>query len=385
MPRQKQKREYLEDSSLDNSESSESDNDNILESYNADSEITNSDDESESEISTSHNETINGRPINKKKMVKKEYNDLRDVMFEHIDKDYAHGKLGEFEVIMMKKNGYVNASKLCNSAGKRYAKWIQNNVAKDLINELKSADRIRSPLFINVIKGRYDTRGTYVHPKLIVHIASWCSPKYALMVSDIVNEYHIKQAIEIKDKLLNKKDDKIDKLNKKIDILLKDNEDFRRRDDIMSYKVDHLVDEIDIKSDNYVVEGNPNTRHILVIIKTNELPHKLRNKKGKFIRDVNDKVLMKYPQFDYIALRVMKKSYKSRINSIKKEFPDMDILLEIKYTPNSMNLWGRIKKELNRKKIAVTGSRFKRLVGYSEKRMIREIQKIHDERFEYDD
>ena len=58
----------------------------------------------------------------------------------------------------------------------------------------------------------------------------------------------------------------------------------------------------------------------------------------------------------------------------------MDILLEIKYTPNSMNLWGRIKKELNRKKIDVIWSRFKRLVEYSEKRMIREIQKIHDER-----
>ena len=103
MPRQKQKREYFEDSSLDNSESSESDNDNILESYNDDSEITNSDDGSESETSTSDNETINGRPINKKKIVKKEYNDIRDVMFEHIDKDYAYGKLGEFQVIMMKK------------------------------------------------------------------------------------------------------------------------------------------------------------------------------------------------------------------------------------------------------------------------------------------
>lgn len=44
----------------------------------------------------------------------------------------------------MTKNGYVN------------------NVAKDLINELKSSDRNRSSLFINEIKGRYNTRGTYV-------------------------------------------------------------------------------------------------------------------------------------------------------------------------------------------------------------------------------
>ena len=44
--------------------------------------------------------------------------------------------------------------------------------------------------------------------------------------------------------------------------------------------------------------------------------------------------------------------------NIKKEFPDMKILLEIKYTPNSMNLWDRIREELSRKKIAVSGSRF---------------------------
>ena len=143
MPRQK--REYIEESSLDSSENSDSEsstnNSDILETYN-DGNVDSDSSCDESESRNSNEETINGRPINKKKMVKKEYNDIRDVMFEHIDKEYAHGKLGEFEVIMMKKNGYVNASKLCNSAGKRYAKWIQNNATKNLINELKSEDRM---------------------------------------------------------------------------------------------------------------------------------------------------------------------------------------------------------------------------------------------------
>ena len=409
MPRQK--REYIEESSHDTSESDESnssDNNEILEVYNDDS--SDGSDKSESE---STQETINGRPINKKKIVKKEYNYIRDVMIEYINKKYAYAKLGEFDVVMMVKNGYINATKLCRKNGKDFFDWTRLKGTKILLNHLDRLPGIPGNPIIVVKSGDNLTRGSYVHQLLIIHVATWCSAEYAIKVSKIVNEYHIKQAISIKDKLLNKKQDKIDELiiiNKKIDkrmrqlledneefrkdneefrkdneILKSDNEDFRRRDDIMSSKVDHLVNEIDIKSDNYVVEGNPNTRHILVIIKTNELPHKLRNKKGKFMRDVNGKTITSIPQFDYIALRVMKKSYKSRINSIKKEFPDMDILLEIKYTPNSMNLWSRIKKELNRKKIAVTGSRFKRLVGYSEKRMIREIQKIHDERYEYDD
>ena len=136
MPRQKQKREYFEDSSLDNSESSESDNDNILETYNAESEITNSDDESDSETSTSNDEIINGRPVNKKKMVKKEYNDLRDVMIEYIDKKYAHGKLGGFEVIMMVKNGYVNATKLCKQSGKDFFDWNRLKSTKTMLTFL---------------------------------------------------------------------------------------------------------------------------------------------------------------------------------------------------------------------------------------------------------
>ena len=381
----KQTKKYSESS--ESSESSENSDNNSSET-DSDSESSDTDDSINDTSETEYND-----------------DDIRNIIYEDINESYAYARLGELDVIMMKKNGYINATKLCHKNKKEFKNWYQNRASKELIKVAEASAGYPAAVILKRLQEPHNTRGTYVHPKIIVHVASWCSPNYALMVSDIVTEYHTKYAIEEKEKLIKKKDDKIDKMGKKIDkllnkndkllekndmilkkndmilkkndMLLKDNEDFRRRDDIMSTKVDHLVDEIDIKSDNYVVEGNPNTRHILVIIKTNELPKKIKNKKGRTITSI--------PQFDYIALRVMKKSYKSRINSIKKEFPDMDILLEIKYTLNSMNLWGRIKKELNRKKIAVTGSRFKRLVGYSEKRMIREIQKIHDERFEYDD
>lgn len=78
----------------------------------------------------------------------------------------------------------------------------------------------------NVIGGNIlKIRGTYVHPKLIVNVASWCSVEYALKVSDIVLQYHTKEAIEEKEKLLKKKDDKIDKLRNDIKLLLKKNDD----------------------------------------------------------------------------------------------------------------------------------------------------------------
>ena len=47
----------------------------------------------------------------------------------------------------------------------------------------------------NILTGgqNSDLRGTYVHPKLITHIASWVSPAFAWKVSEIVNNFLIKE------------------------------------------------------------------------------------------------------------------------------------------------------------------------------------------------
>ena len=60
----------------------------------------------------------------------------------------------------------------------------------------------------------------------------------------------------------------------------------------MSNKVDHLVNEIDIKADNYIVEGNPNARHILVI-KTNELPMNYQ-KKVNLLQHIPNLIILHY-------------------------------------------------------------------------------------------
>ncbi len=65
-------------------------------------------------------------------------NDIRNIIFEDINDDYAYGKLGPFDVMMMKKNGFINATKLCNDAGKRFKHWGENNFSKELIREAKN-------------------------------------------------------------------------------------------------------------------------------------------------------------------------------------------------------------------------------------------------------
>src|SRR5271154_160826 len=135
--------------------------------------------------------------------------DIRNIIVEDIDEKFAYSKLGDFEVILMKKNGYINATKLCSSAGKKLTHWNENKTSKKFIAVLASVTEIPSTDLTVIIFGGNNPKitGTYVHPKIIIHIASWCSPEYAIQVSDIVIQFHAKEAIYEKDRLLKKKTD----------------------------------------------------------------------------------------------------------------------------------------------------------------------------------
>ena len=94
-------------------------------------------------------------------------------------------------------NDYINATKMCKDANKRFKNWLQNQSSKDLINQLEASASFQAngPANEKSITGGNNSalRGTYVHRKLIGHIASWASPTFALKVSDIVEEYILRE------------------------------------------------------------------------------------------------------------------------------------------------------------------------------------------------
>ena len=171
----------------------------------------------------------------------------------------------------------------------------------------------------NVIGGNIlKIRGTYVHPKLIVNVASWCSVEYALKVSDIVLQYHTKEAIEEKEKLLKKKDDKIDKLRNDIKLLLKKNDDLMEQgNEVLGYakdtnrKITHVVKERVPYSDE------PKIEHQLIIMKNNDKP--VKPKKGESPKNI----------YDYTALRIMNKSKSATMNRYFKDHPDGETVLTL--------------------------------------------------------
>lgn len=79
----------------------------------------------------------------------------------------------------------------------------------------------------------------------------------------------------------------------------------------------------------------------------------------------------------------MRKSYKKRLADHVERFPELEIILTINYSPNSMNLWNRIKTHI-RRRVDISGCRFNLKGRYSEDDLAKDIIKIHDERYNYD-
>jgi hypothetical protein len=143
--------------------------------------------------------------------------DITKLAYEKINDRYYKAKYGEFDVIMNMTTGYINATKLCADGGKHMKNWTRNESNKELIDVFNK--KINNPLNFEPVLISDDsygiTRGTYVHPKLITHIASWVSPSFAWKVSEIVNNFLVKEKEDEIRKtkiLLGEKDCKIEEL-----------------------------------------------------------------------------------------------------------------------------------------------------------------------------
>lgn len=79
------------------------------------------------------------------------------------------------EVIINKKTGYVNVTKLCKDGGKEFKSWNKNNSSIEFVKFIsKTLGLTRDQLIFTITGGQNTTiRGTYVHPDIIPHIASW--------------------------------------------------------------------------------------------------------------------------------------------------------------------------------------------------------------------
>ena len=110
----------------------------------------------------------------------------------------------------------------CQAAGypapaiKKARDWFVNASTQELIDELKKQTGLKEVRYDLSTGTPKAFHGTYVHELLIDHFLIWLDPKYGVKVSIILREIHEK-AMQAS---IKEKDDKIDQLEKKIDMIL---------------------------------------------------------------------------------------------------------------------------------------------------------------------
>jgi hypothetical protein len=80
--------------------------------------------------------------------------------------------------------GFINATKICKSAGKFWNNYYENKKTKDFIKELCIILNCDQEQIVSSKKGGGTTNtGTWVHPTIATNLASWCSAEFGAKVS----------------------------------------------------------------------------------------------------------------------------------------------------------------------------------------------------------
>ena len=101
--------------------------------------------------------------------------------------DALRGDDGRMITEMRLSDGYVSATKMCQSAGKMWADYKDGHRA--FIVTLASSMGRPIDLVQTNFNGPNHQRGTWVHPQLAINLASWCSPTFAVKVTALVLRY----------------------------------------------------------------------------------------------------------------------------------------------------------------------------------------------------
>lgn len=87
-------------------------------------------------------------------------------------------------------DGYINATAMCKAAGRKIAKYSENDSTQEFLAALSADVRIPTSELMQTIKGgEPHLQGTWVHPQVAIHLAQWLSPQFAVQVSKWVFDW----------------------------------------------------------------------------------------------------------------------------------------------------------------------------------------------------
>ena len=327
---------------------------------------------------------------------------------EDINDDYSWGVIGDFRVIIRKEDGYINVSKLIKDSSREYKTWHRSAKTKEYIREVAEFTELDISDLLQLIKGGTTdicrlVSGTYGHPDLAIHAAQWCSAKFHLRTTHILQDHFNKEARNARrqlEKKVKKQKDTITDLLARIDA---QNVEMNRKMDAqnakmnaqsaemnaqnakMTQKVEVVTDtlhrvegelygvsrKLDVAKDQRVPPAkNPKTVHHTVVLRLNVEVEEESEESD----DEETAKPVKKETYEYACLRVQKHSMASSIASKKKKYPNAEVILDMP-NPNSMNIWHRY-YEVYGEMVVRRGIDYSLKDGYSERRMLRHMRRV---------
>ncbi len=98
----------------------------------------------------------------------------------------------EGEVIPQRpRDGYINATRLCQQAGKKFFDYNRLSQTQEFLQVLSAETGIPVSALVQIIKGGNDklSQGTWVHPRVAIPLGMWLSPQFAVLVSEWVFDW----------------------------------------------------------------------------------------------------------------------------------------------------------------------------------------------------
>ena len=105
-------------------------------------------------------------------------------------------------------DGYLNATDMCQASGKRLNNYLRIKTTKEFLIELSDfiAKNPVTPIgvteqnqqLIQTMQGGIpEEQGTWVHPYVSINLAQWCSPIFAVLVTNWVFELLTKGSVSL--------------------------------------------------------------------------------------------------------------------------------------------------------------------------------------------
>ena len=88
-----------------------------------------------------------------------------------------------------RKDGYINATAMCSASGKLFADYNRLKTTSAFFGALQADMGIPISEIIQSVKGGDGVQGTWVHPKVAIHLAQWLSPEFAVQVVNWVHDW----------------------------------------------------------------------------------------------------------------------------------------------------------------------------------------------------